>query len=102
MHIDVAGQNLPAIEAAVPGDDWNQKAVEVLQADAHRALALTEFEDVKGNREILRDTVAIVHWEYINLVRRGLLLIMSDGDQAKLQGTLDCIRARLRFFGEKV
>jgi hypothetical protein len=83
-------------------DDWNQNEFQVLQADADRALALTEFEDVKGNQEIVQDTVAVVHKDYIDLVRHGLPLMMSDDDQAKFQATLDCIRARLRFFGEKV
>jgi hypothetical protein len=83
-------------------DDWNKRAVEVLLKDADGALALTELEDVPGNEEIVQSAIANAHRNYIDLVRRGRPLIMTDGDLITFQRTLDRVRARLRFFGQSV
>jgi hypothetical protein len=84
------------------GDDWNRTAVHALLADTDRALALTELEDVRGNRGIVEDTVANAHSNYIDLLRRSRPLIMTDGDQVAFQKKLDRLRACLRTFGVPV
>jgi hypothetical protein len=83
-------------------DDRNRTAVEGLLADADRALALTEFEDVRGSREIVRETIANARQSYIDLVRRRRTLSLTLGEQTALQQTLDVLRARLRFFDASV
>jgi hypothetical protein len=83
-------------------DDRNPTAVEGLLADADRALALTEFEDVRGSREIVRETIANARQSYIDLVRRRRTLSLTLGEQIALQQTLDVLRARLRFFDASV
>jgi hypothetical protein len=80
-------------------DDWNRKATQALLADADRALALTEVENTGRGPNIERETIANAQRNYIDLVRRGRPLIMSDGDQISLQRKLDRLRACLRFFG---
>ena len=82
--------------------DLNRLAVGVLLADADRVFGLPEVEDVRGNREIVRSTATTLHKYYIDLLRRAGPLIMSDGDQATFQKTLNCLRARLRSFGENI
>ena len=76
-------------------DDLNRLAVGVLLADADRVFGLPGVEDV-------RSTAATLHKNYIDLLRRAGPLIMSDGDQATFQKTLNCLRARLRSFGENI
>ncbi len=83
-------------------DDRNRTAVEGLLADADRALALTEFEDVRGSREIVRETIANARQSCIDLVRRRRTLSLTLGEQTALQQTLDVLRARLRFFDASV
>jgi len=83
-------------------DERNRTAVQGLLADADRALALTELDDVRGNREIVGDAIANARQNYIDLVRRHRRLSLSDGEQTAIQQTLDCLRARLRFFGASV
>jgi hypothetical protein len=84
----------------VSNDDWNRTAVEGLLADAERVLALTEFKDVRGNEEIVEITIASARQNYIDLVRRSRPLIMSHDEQTTLQGALDRLKERLRFFGD--
>jgi hypothetical protein len=83
-------------------DERNRSAVQGLLADADRALALTELDDVRGSREIVGDTVANARQNYIDLVRRHRRLSLTDGEQTALQQTFDRLRARLRFFGASV
>jgi hypothetical protein len=83
-------------------DDWNRKATQALLADADRTLAISEAANTGRGREIERETIAGVQKNYIDLVRRGRPLIMSDGDQISLQRKLDRLRARLRFFGVSI
>jgi hypothetical protein len=83
-------------------DERNRMAVQGLLADGDRALALTELDDVRGNREIVEDAIANARQNYIDLVRRHRRLSFSDGEQTAIQQTLDCLRARLHFFGAPV
>ena len=83
-------------------DDCNQTAIHGLFADAERALALTDVEDARGNRQIVRDTMTSAHQMYIDLVRRSRRLILGVGEQVTLQDMLDSLRARLHFFGVSI
>jgi hypothetical protein len=83
-------------------DDWNRKATQALLADADRALELTEAECSGRGLKIQPDTIANAQKNYIDLVRRGRPLIMTDGDQITFQRKLDRLRASLRFFGVSV
>ena len=83
-----------------PMDEWNRAAVKGLLADAERVLALTEFEDVRGNREIVEKSIAKCRKDYTDLVRRSKPLIMTDGEYETFQSILERLKARLRFFGE--
>lgn len=83
-------------------DDWNQMAVRTLLADAARSTAPTEFEGVRANRETVPDAISNARKNYIDFVRRGRPLIMSDADQTAFQKQLDRLRERLRFFDEAV
>lgn len=83
-------------------DDWNQMAIQGLLADAERALALTDVDEARGNRQIVRDTMTSAHEIYIDLVRRSRWLILGDGEQVTLQDRLDCLRAKLHFFGVSI
>lgn len=80
-------------------DDWNKKAVQALQTDADRALALTELDDIPENKEVVEDMIANAHKNYIDLVRRSRPLIMSDADMIAFQRKMDRMRACLHFFG---
>jgi len=62
----------------------------------------TEFEDVRGSREIVRETIANARQSCIDLVRRRRTLSLTLGEQTALQQTLDVLRARLRFFDASV
>lgn len=46
--------------------------------------------------------VAAARANYIDLVRRSNVLIMTNGDLIAFQRMLDHLRACLRFFGESV
>jgi hypothetical protein len=83
-------------------NDGNSSAVAALLADAEHALALTRFEDVRGNRDIVEQTVARARRSYDDLLRRGRATTMSDEERATFQGSVDRLRAALRFFGEAV
>jgi hypothetical protein len=83
-------------------EDWNRTAVHGLLADAERALALTDLGDVRGNREIVQNTVANARQNYIDLIRRSRPIPMTDGESSMLRSALDGMKARLRFFGERV
>jgi hypothetical protein len=81
-------------------DNWNQTAVKVLLADAQSALALTQAEEIRG--AVAVEVVAAARANYIDLVRRSNVLIMTNGDLIAFQRMLDHLRACLRFFGESV
>jgi hypothetical protein len=83
----------------VRDENRNRAAVQGLLADADRTLALTDLEDVRGNQEIVVDTIAQARQNYIDLVRRHRRLNLTDGEQTMIQRTFDILRARLRFFG---
>jgi hypothetical protein len=83
-------------------DEYNKQAVEVLLTDADLALALTELEDVRGNKEILENTIVSAYRNYIDLVRRSRPLIMSDGDLIAFQRKLDRLSGCLHLFGVSV
>jgi hypothetical protein len=73
--------------------EWNQMAVRALLADAVRTLAVPGAEKARGNREIVRNTLADARKNYLDLVRRGRPLIMSDVEQVTFQKTLDHLTA---------
>jgi hypothetical protein len=83
-------------------EDRNRNAVINLLADAEHALALTHFEDVRGNREIVQQTIAQARRSYDDLTRRGRSLTLTDEERTSFQSVLDRLRAVLRFFGEAV
>ena len=83
-------------------DQLNANAAATLMADAERALALIAFEDVRGNPEWARQTIAQAHHSYDDLIRRGERLILSSEQRIAFQGVIDRLRASLRFFGETV
>ncbi|HEX4038063.1 MAG TPA: hypothetical protein VHX37_08395 [Acidobacteriaceae bacterium] len=89
-------------EAQVSSDNEQSMAVTALMADAERTLALTHFEDVRGNREIVRQTVAHARRNYDDLLRRGGRMAMSGEEREAFQSVVDRLRASLRFFGEMV
>jgi hypothetical protein len=82
-----------------PHEDPNRAGVHGLLADADRTLALTDLEDVRGNREIVDDAIVTAHQNYIDLVRRQRRLSLTNDEHTAFQQTLDILRARLRFFG---
>lgn len=82
--------------------NWNRSAVSVLLRDAEQALALMHFEDVRGNREIVKQTVGRARRSYDDLLRRSRSMTMSDEESTTFQGSMDRLRAALRFFGEAV
>ena len=77
-------------------DEQNQKATEVLLADANRAVALTRVPDLRESQRM--EMVADARKNYLDLQKRSRPLIMSDGDLISFQRTLDRLRACLRFF----
>ncbi len=81
-------------------DDRNRMAIQGLLADAERVLVLIDFQDVRGNKEMVEDTIANARQNYIDLVRRSRPLIMSHGEQMTLQEALNRLKERLRFFGD--
>lgn len=81
-------------------DASNRNAVEGLLADAERALALVNVQDVRGNREIVRDAIVHARQDYVDLVRRSRRMIMTDDEHVALLGVLDHLRAAFRFFHE--
>ena len=83
-------------------DELNRRAVECLLADAERAMALVNVEDIRGNRELIADTMVIVRRNYVDLVRRSRPLRMSEEHQACFHAALDYLRAALQFYGESV
>ncbi|MGA8908978.1 MAG: hypothetical protein WB524_15285 [Acidobacteriaceae bacterium] len=83
-------------------DAWNRRAVKGLLADTERIVALVDIRDIRGNRELARDTITIARQNYIDLVRRSRPLIMTDDEHQTFQGALDHLKAVLRFFGESV
>ena len=83
-------------------DDWNRSGVKGLLADAERILALVNIEDVRGNRELVRDAITIARRDYVDLVRRSRTLTMTEGEYASFQTALDHLKAVLRFFAESV
>jgi hypothetical protein len=83
-------------------DDWNRSAVHGLLADAERVLALVNIDDIRGNRELVRDTITIARRNYVDLVRRGRPLMMTENEHTTFQAALDQLKAVLRFFGESV
>jgi hypothetical protein len=85
-----------------PIDDLNRMAVQGLLADADRVFALTDLEDVRGDREIVDDAIANAQKNYIDLVRRRRPLMLADADEAKFKSAMDHILARIRFFGKAV
>jgi len=89
-------------EVIVSLHNWNRSAVSVLLRDAEQALALMHFEDVRGNREIVKQTVGRARRSYDDLLRRSRSMTMSDEESTTFQGSMDRLRAALRFFGEAV
>lgn len=85
-----------------PIDDLNRMAVQGLLADADRVLAVTDLEAVRGDHEIVDDAIANAQQNYIDLVRRRRPLMLTEADEARLQRAMDCIIARVRFFGKVV
>jgi hypothetical protein len=85
-----------------PVDYLNRMAVQGLLADADSVLALTDFETVRGNREIVEDAIANAQKNYIDLVRRRRPLVLADADETRFHGAMDRILARIRFFGKAV
>jgi O-phosphoseryl-tRNA(Cys) synthetase len=76
-------------------DNWNRMAVRNLLADAGRTLALPAVETVRGNPHILWESIAKARKNYLDFVRRGSPLIMSDDEQNAFQKALDHLIARL-------
>jgi hypothetical protein len=83
-------------------DQWNHAAAQALLADADRTMALTHFDDATADQGVAQKTIATVHKNYSDLLRRSVPLIMSDADQIKFQRKMDRLRACLKFFGESV
>lgn len=83
-------------------DELSTNATTMLMADAERALALMALEDVRGNPEWARQTIAQAHRSYDDLIRRGERLILSSEQRIAFQSVMDRLRASLRFFGETV
>jgi hypothetical protein len=81
-----------------PIDDLNRIAVQGLLADMDRVLALTDLETVRGNREIVDDTIANAQKNYVDLMRRRRPLMLDHADEARFQSAMDQIMARIRFF----
>jgi|HubBroStandDraft_1064217.scaffolds.fasta_scaffold225903_2 hypothetical protein len=85
-----------------PIDYLNRMAVQGLLADADSALALTDLETVRENREIVEDAIANAQKNYIDLVRRSRPLMLADADETRFHNAMDRILARIRFFGKAV
>jgi len=81
--------SFPIARVSVQIDNWNQRAVRTLLADAGRPLALSEIENIRGNRENVMDTIANARKTYLDLLRRSGPLIMSDDDQFAFREALD-------------
>ncbi len=83
-------------------EEWNRTAVHALLADSERALALTDLDDARGSREIVRQTLAKARQSYIDLMRRSRPLVMTDEEHRTLHSVLERMKARLHFFGQPV
>jgi hypothetical protein len=64
-------------------------------ADADRILALTDLEDVRGNREIVDDVIANARKNYLDLMRRRKPLILADEEETRFQRIMDRLQARI-------
>lgn len=80
-------------------DELNRRAVECLLADAERAMALVNIEDIRGSLGLVADTMRIVRRNYSDLVRRSQPLRMSEEEEACFDAALDYLRAALRLYG---
>ena len=85
-----------------PINELNGMAVQGLLADAERVLALTDFEAVRGDCEIVDDAIANAQRNYLDLMRRRRPLMLAQADEVRFQSAMDCIMARIRFFGKPV
>jgi hypothetical protein len=85
-----------------PIDDLNRVAVQGLLADAERVLALTDLEAVRWDRAIVDDAIANAQKNYIDLIRRRRPLMLPYAEEVQFQRAMDCIMARIRFFGQTV
>ena len=78
----------------------NRAAVQALLADADGVLALTKVAEMRGTS--VPEMVVNIRAGYMDLVRRSLPLIMTDGEQIAFQRKLHLLRSCLQFFGESV
>jgi hypothetical protein len=81
-------------------DELNQRAARALLADATYAINLTQFEDVRGSRDIVRERIARTRENYIDLAKRRHRIDMTSEDDLVFQAKLDRLQAILRFFRE--
>lgn len=81
--------------------ELNRAAVNSLLADAEFALALTDCEDVRGNKEIVEDVIADAQRNYIDLMRRRRPLILTDQEESAFLTKMEQLKARLEFYGRK-
>jgi hypothetical protein len=85
-----------------PLDELNRMAVQGLLADAERVLALTDLEAMRTESDIVDHAIANAQQNYIDLARRRRPLIMREAEETQFQTAMDCIMARIRFFGKTV
>lgn len=78
--------------------ELNRTAVRSLFADVELALALTDCEDVRGNKQIVEEIIANAQRNYIDLMRRRRPLILTETEEAAFLKRMEQLRARLRFY----
>lgn len=80
--------------------DWNEVAVHSLLADADLILKFFAAESCGDDSEAICLSVQQARAAYSDFQKRRSALKMSTSDGTELQGKMDQLRARLRFFGE--
>lgn len=81
--------------------ELNRTAVYALLADAELALALTDCEDVRGNKQIVEDVIANAQRNYIDLMRRRRPLILTDPEESAFLTKMEQLKARLQFYARE-
>ena len=83
----------------MPADNPHQRAVQDLLREAELALSATALATSRDDRQAVAQALAAGHRAWQDLVRRQQALTLSPQEAALLQGSLDRLRARLRFLG---
>ncbi len=85
-----------------PMDELNRMAVQGLLADAERVPELTDLGAGRGEADLVDHAITSAQQNYVDLARRRRPLILREEEEVKFQTAMDCIMARIRFFGKTI